>query len=368
MKILLIVVVCWGLVCLQKTVYQHIWKKQLGVTVSFVTPFAVEGEESALEEVIENRKRFPLPTLRVKFSVPRGLAFGGNENVTRSDRLYKNDIFSVMPNMRITRKHTFLCEKRGYYTVDSLILSTWDLLMMKSFVETMPEHACLTVYPKRADMKRLLPLFSKLMGERQRRALTEDPFSFSGIRAYVPTDPVKRINWKTSAKTGELMVNTYDSTQAMETRILLNLGSDSEWVDKGVREEAIRVAGTLFSLLAEKGAAASMYTNGCDVVTGVPAELSGGVSASHVRKAKEALARIDLEKPCLPLSSLLEKMDTNPKTLHVLITAMQTEKETYCQMAKTTDALTVIYLHRPDSEKMGEVSGADVVNWEVRFG
>jgi len=364
MKILLSVFVFFLLIVLQRKVYQHIWKKHLGVTVSFVTPFAVAGERTELEEVIENKKWFPLPVLRVKFSLNRGLVF--EENVTRSDRLYKNDIFSVMPYMRITRKHSFLCEQRGLYTVDSLGLSSSDLLMSKTFVETVPEHAKLTVYPSKADMKRLLPVFSQMMGQRQMKALLSDPFSFAGIREYAPTDPMKNINWKATAKTGELKVNTYDSTRALETRILLDLGSDTEWIDNGVREEAIRIAGTLFSLFVEKGVVCSLYTNGKDVVSAETSSVSGGATAAHVRMAKEVLARIDLKKEWIPAESLTEQLGKDKDVQYVVITSCE-NTVSLCHDSGA-EGVTAFYLHRPDSDKMTETEGISLVNWEVRYG
>ena len=365
MKILLSVFVFFLLIVLQRKVYRHIWKKHLGVTVSFVTPFAVAGERGELEEVIENKKWFPLPVLRVKFSVNRGLVFEGNENVTRSDRLYKNDIFSVMPYMRIIRKHSFLCEKRGLYTVDSLSVSSSDLLMSKNFVEMIPNSACLTVYPSKADMKRLLPVFSQMMGQRQMKALISDPFSFSGIREYAPTDSMKSVNWKATAKTGELKVNIYDSTRTLETRILLDLGSETEWMDNGVREEGIRIAGTLFSLFVEKGAVCSLYTNGKDVITEESASVSGGATAAHVRKAKEILARIDLKKECAPSEDLLEHLQRDKDIRYVVITS----KESMVSLCAKSgiDGVTAFYLHRPDSARMAETDGLSPVNWEVRY-
>ena len=59
MKMILSAACALLLFYIQRYIYKRIWKKNLGVTVSFVTPFAVEGENSALSEVIENKKAFP---------------------------------------------------------------------------------------------------------------------------------------------------------------------------------------------------------------------------------------------------------------------------------------------------------------------
>lgn len=45
-----------------------------------------------------------------------------------------------------------------------------------------------------------------------RRGMVEDPFAFAGMREYDGTDPMNRINWKASARSGNLMVNLQNST------------------------------------------------------------------------------------------------------------------------------------------------------------
>ena len=179
---------------------------------------------------------------------------------------------------------------------------------------------------------------------------------------------MKQVNWKATAKTGELMVNTYDSTRALETRILLDLETDTEWKDNGVREEAIRVAATLFSLFVEKGVVCSLYTNGRDIITGESPAVSGGGSASHVRGAKEMLARLDLTKMCAPAEELTDKIKAIKDTQYIFITSENGILPTCGEAGKETDGLTVIFLHRPDGEKAKETDGLQTVNWEVRYG
>lgn len=38
--------------------------------------------------------------------------------------------------------------------------------------------------------------------------MVEDPFAFAGMREYDGTDPMNRINWKASARSGNLMVKS----------------------------------------------------------------------------------------------------------------------------------------------------------------
>ena len=61
---------------LQKLIYQRLWHKNLTVDICFAREHIFQGEESALKEIIQNRKRLPLPMLKVKFKTDRHLVFG----------------------------------------------------------------------------------------------------------------------------------------------------------------------------------------------------------------------------------------------------------------------------------------------------
>ena len=64
------------------------------------------------------------------------------------------------------------------------------------------------VYPRQVDTARIQMICRAVSGMvLSRNRLYEDPFEFSGIRDYRKEDPMNRINWKSSARMGDLMVN-----------------------------------------------------------------------------------------------------------------------------------------------------------------
>ena len=62
-----------------------------------------------------------------------------------------------------------------------------------------------------------------------RQFLYEDPFEFRGIRDYTITDPMNKINWKASARSGNLMVNLHDSHCFSRGNFILNLEDPLLW-------------------------------------------------------------------------------------------------------------------------------------------
>lgn len=74
--------------------------------------------------------------------------------------------------------------------------------------------------------------------------LVTDDISFHAIREYVPGDSPRNIHWKTTAKTGTLMVRQFEETRKSMVGVLLSL-HESEYVDLEGFEIAISAAASL---------------------------------------------------------------------------------------------------------------------------
>ena len=53
----------------QKSMYNKMWDKRLGMDIRFKDSYVNAGEGSSLIEIINNEKLLPLPVLHLKFSV-----------------------------------------------------------------------------------------------------------------------------------------------------------------------------------------------------------------------------------------------------------------------------------------------------------
>lgn len=242
--------------------YEKSWQKGLGVQLSFQRDYAYAGEETALLLAIENRKRLPIPLLEAAFHVRRELSFLDVVNTKTSDYTYKRDIFSMLGHQRITRTLRLLCTRRGFYEIHDVDFTTYSLFHRKSYLASREARTEFYVYAKRVDVSDLVIQCEKLSGASQcARRLYEDPFAFRGIREYTIQDPMKNINWKATAKTGRMMVNTYDSTQ-ME-RVMLYLDAEDPGILKQEKllEECISVAATLAQRLMGKGMEVGLAVN-----------------------------------------------------------------------------------------------------------
>lgn len=295
---------------LQGMVFNRFWAKRLSVTLSFDCRGRVEGEEGTLKETITNAKALPVPVLHVKFQMDRHLVFASSGNSKVTDNSYRSDIFSCMPWQEIRRSLKFQCRKRGYYTISQVQLVSYDLFFAGHFAASLPSRASLYVYPKTVDMERLHLPFRNLMGQvLASRSLILDPFEIQSVRPYEPYDPYRTVNWKATARTGELKVNVFSPSASWQVMFLLDVDSDRIWKDEALTEEAIRLCGSYCRLLIGEGIPVSVCTNGTDCLSGTRGFLEPGAGPDHLRSVMELLARIQIhEDGHLPMEQILGQL------------------------------------------------------------
>ncbi len=280
----------------------------LHMKVYFSKNVANYGEDIELIEVAENRKRLPLPFIILKFEAPKELKFYDMMNTSMSDHLYREDMLTMKAFSKHTRRIKAKCTKRGYYVFPRVGMSTSDLFLIERFSMDFSNNSYLVVLPELLNTDIVRMLTSVTLSELQcRRTLLTDPFTLAGIREYGPNDPMKSINWKASAKTGELMVNQNASTCARKVHIFLNLDFYNMKRSVSLLEKSISLAYTYLKELAESGIPASIYTNGVDVITDSPVISETDLGSATLDERAIMLARIDLKKEVIPFSETLEK-------------------------------------------------------------
>lgn len=280
----------------------------LHMKVYFSKNVANYGEDIELIEVAENRKRLPLPFIILKFEAPKELRFYDMMNTSMSDHLYREDMLTMKAFSKHTRRIKAKCTKRGYYVFPRVGMSTSDLFLIERFSMDFSNNSYLVVLPELLNTDIVRMLTSVTLSELQcRRTLLTDPFTLAGIREYGPNDPMKSINWKASAKTGELMVNQNASTCAQKVHIFLNLDFYNMKRSVSLLEKSISLAYTYLKELAESGIPASIYTNGVDVITDSPVISETDLGSATLDERAIMLARIDLKKEVIPFSETLEK-------------------------------------------------------------
>lgn len=237
-----------------RILYRRLWEKDLTVDLSFGQSYVYAGESAQLKEKIENHKRMPVSPLEVRFRVKKGICFQDTDNTSVSDYVYKRDIYALLGRQRITRTLQMECQKRGLYAIEDVSMVTYSLLHEDTYRKSMDTDAQMYVYAKRTNIEDVLRAGENLMGAQESdKKYLEDPFAFASIRDYTMQDPMKNINWKASAKTGDLMVNTFTSMKNEKMMIYLDVEDRGVLKKEHLIEESISIAATLFQKLMSKG-------------------------------------------------------------------------------------------------------------------
>lgn len=265
MQIIAIVISIGILYFVQSFIYGNIWSRKLTAELHFTKNRVTEGDTVILEEKLENRKWLPLPFVYLKFHFSRNLQEIGSDKGQSLDSYNRNELFSILMRQRITRSIEFECSARGVYKVEGFRLTAGNLFLNDEYVKEMPCEEKLIVYPAGVDTGRFLKLFRDVYGEvATRRFVQENPFLYRGVREYQSYDSMKRIDWDSTAKTGELKVHVQEHTSQHEISIYLNLQKETMIVHREVLEESIRLAKSFCTRFAKQGIKTVLYTNGYD--------------------------------------------------------------------------------------------------------
>ena len=301
-----------ALLFLQSFLYDRLWSKGLEVKVSFQEEYAVEDDTALLAEVVVNDKLLPLPVVEIDFHMDKGLRFSDEANTAVSDRSYRRDVFALGARQKITRTLEFRCARRGYYAIGQAGLDVRSLLLSKKYVGASPQSTDFYVLPRPVPTQRIQIPFSQIMGSvLSRKKVYDDPFEFAGLREYTKSDPMKYINWKATAKTGNMLVNIHESTLSQKVAVLLDMEGLGVQQADVLNEEAVRVACALCSRLLEAGVRLSVASNGVDVHSGRPLDLPEVSGAGSVLSLRKSFACLRAGNGLAPIQSFFPEGDSS---------------------------------------------------------
>ncbi len=355
------------------------WNRGLSAGVSFSENTIREGGEVQLTIAVENRKMLPVPTVKVNVTFERGLDFKDLSNLAVSDKNYRSEIFSLRGYERVVRNIPLICARRGYYAVDGVDFIGNDLFYTRRFPARQAVQASICVLPGKADARQLMVATQRMYGETVvRRSDMEDPFTFRGIRQYQNFDSIRDINWKASAKTGDLRVNIHDFTAEREIAIVLDTEWDSLLRLDSLLEESIRIAASLADEFIAKGITTALISNGRDCLTGEYFSVGGSADVRHSEAIQYGLARVKLPDHrentiCGLLREQTERMDAQPdrKVSWVLISTQTGSEiaERFREIAERAVRAYWIIPARSVNDVPEKLRGdPDVMIWEAAYG
>lgn len=228
---------------------------------------AFEGQEIEMVERISNKKIIPVPWLRIESKISENLEFQKQFNLDIKHEQFHKSLFSLMPYTAINRRHKIKCKKRGCYRLNSAALTCGDLFGFQEITQVYELDAQLLVYPTLAPLDEIpFPSRSWMGDVVVKRWIIDDPFMYAGVREYSPGDPLNSINWKATARTGNLQVHKRDYTADPRIMIYLNMDvSEEMWgaiTEPELIEKGISYAASIANHAISQGIDTGFGTNG----------------------------------------------------------------------------------------------------------
>ncbi len=322
------------------------------------------GEEIELIEKISNHKLLPLPWLRLESSVPAALKFQNQEEMNiSSGELYQNhrSLFSLGPYTEIVRRHKVACPARGTYHLSSATLSCGDLFGFQGNSSPLKMNARITVYPKLMELSEIPLSTHSLQGETVvRRWIVNDPFMISGVKEYRAGDTFNQVNWKATARTGNIQVHQYDFTANQRYMLLVNFDVHEEmWTavtEPELIETGISYAASIAQYTLHHGIETGFGCNGKSIRTPRdPLVISPGLGREYLTHIYEEMAKLIIERtsdfPTFMEREIIHR--TKTKTDFLIITAFVSIKmQQYIdQLIKEGHSVNIIPLEMEKGEK-----------------
>lgn len=272
---------------LERTFFRKIWRKGLSVTVSFSENTVRAGEGVTVEEKSDNRKRIPLSYISVTWGMERLCTQYKEEEKS----FVVSSSFSLPSYHSVKRKKTINGLKRGIYTINNGKVESSDLFSSEEYSYPLFSNATLCVLPGRKKAFSSSYAYRGFIGTVLSAKMNqEDPFEIKAIRPYFPTDSMRVVNWKASAKTGSLKVNQYEWTTDESVMVLADLRTGEE----GEKETLIEYISSFCALILSRGVSISLLTNGRDYIDGSIIKVEEGSGSGHIETIDRALSTIKL--------------------------------------------------------------------------
>lgn len=242
--------------------------KDLNYTRKLSSPFAFFGDSIELSVRIRNDKPLPVDAL-CQDEIDNVWRFQDKKLLVSHYLPYK----AILPNEvhlggyeTVTRRFDLTCEKRGVFAFGPVTIRSQDPLGLYRETASDPKKDSIIVYPKTLpvnaeDLKDLYPF-----GDNPKASwLLQDPIFLKMMRPYQPQDSMRHVDWKATARTGQLQTRVFDMAFGQRIMLCLNLVTlKNPWdgVDTSLFESLVTVASSIALKLASSGFSVGLASNG----------------------------------------------------------------------------------------------------------
>jgi uncharacterized protein (DUF58 family) len=253
-----------GLLVLSRLLARN-WMEHVSASRECDRIVAEVGDSVAVEIQVKNSGWLPVPWLLLEDLLPAKALVESRQRLRVKKKRMKIALLRSFGSTTLNYQIEF--KLRGYYQLGPLVLESGDLfgLHRRYRVGTAPHFVL--VYPRVVPLEGYELTTRRPIGEvRLTHRLFEDPTRIAGVRAYQAGDPLARVHWRATARTGLLHSKIYEPSTIAGATLLLDF-HQAGYYQRGEpyrSELAVTTAASLAHAVYELGQQVGLVTNGRD--------------------------------------------------------------------------------------------------------
>jgi uncharacterized protein (DUF58 family) len=194
-------------------------------------------EDDTVRATLVVRAEAPVERLEVLLALPYGL---------RSDPRRNPATLRLAAGQERTLEVDILCARWGGYAPGEVYLRARDRLALSTWEVGLDRRSRLKVYPRPEELLDLVrPLETQVFAGNQVARTKGDGIEFADIRPFATGDRVRRINWRASARRGELVVNELHPERNTDVILFVDSFSEARADAEGTLDLTVRAAAAL---------------------------------------------------------------------------------------------------------------------------
>lgn len=269
------------------------------------------GEDALGEVIIANPTKRPLPTTTIELPVGAGAASFTTGRIPVAGE--HRESFSIA------------AARRGVVTVGPATSVRGDALGLIRRTYTWSQETELFIHPRTTTISLAAIGFIRDIEGASTQDLSSSDVSFHALRDYTPGDDRRNVHWRTTARTGKLMVRQFEETRRAHLLIIVDVDQDA-WGSEEEFECGISAVASLaraamseakeVSILTQAGGLpTSSLTHTLDSLAGISPLLAADRLPELTRKA-------GVEIPHASASILITGRNTTATTLQASLASL----------------------------------------------
>lgn len=242
------------------------WTENLVARRIAVNEVCEIGDSIHVAVELENRGRLSVPWILLEDSVPLAeLRQSPRRLQVSGPRIALTRMAPGATQTVVEYDVKFL--QRGYFQFGPLLVETGDVFGLHRRYRLLSEPQFVLVLPKVLPLEGYNLASRRPIGEiRVAHRLFEDPTRLAGVRLFQQGDPLNRVHWRATARTGQLHSRVYENSRVAGATILLDFHEQNYQGPMGPSssELAIVAVAALANAVSLQGQQIGLATNGRD--------------------------------------------------------------------------------------------------------